>query len=258
MKQRIFAIACALCLVTACVFPAFAASPRLVDEAGLLSGAEAAEVEHLLDEISTRQGLDIVVVTVDSTDGAEPMDFADDYFDYHDYAADGILLLVAMEESDWWVSTTGYGITAVTDAGLEYMADRFVPMLSDGDYAEAFRCFANLCDEFVTRAKTGDPYDSHNLPKAPFAVIRNLLIALGIGLVAALIATGSMKKKLKSVAMQARADEYVTPGSLQLTHSRDFHLYTHIDRREKPQASSGSTTHVSSSGTTHGGGGGKF
>jgi len=258
MKQKLFAFLCVLCLLTVCINPVFATAPRLADDAALLSRAETSEVEKLLDEISARHNMDIVIVTVDSTDGASPMEFADDYYDYHDYAPDGILLLISMEDSDWWVSTTGYGIRAVTDAGLEYMSDRFVPMLSDGDYAEAFTCFARLCDKFITQAKSGEPYDTHNLPKDPFSFVGSLVIALVIGLVVALIVTGTMKRKLKSVVFQPRADAYMAQGSMQLTHSRDFHLYTHLDRREKPQSSSGSSTHVSSSGRIHGGGGGKF
>ena len=186
------------------------------------------------------------------------MDFADDYYDYNGYRADGILLLVSMEDSNWWISTAGYGITAVTDAGLDYMSDQFVPYLSDEEFAQAFEKFADLCDEFITQAKTGDPYDSHNLPKEPFSLVTNLLIAFGIGLVVAWIVTGSMKAKLKTVRQQAKADDYIASGSLQLTHSRDLFLYTHLDRREKPKSGSGSSTHTSSSGTTHGGGGGKF
>lgn len=258
MKRKLFILITAICLLAACVFPAYAASTRLVDEADLLSNNEKAAITKQIDEISTRQGLDIVIVTVDSTDGSTPMEYADDYYDYHDYNADGVLLLVSMEDSDWWISTSGYGITAFTDAGISYIADCFVPYLSDGDYAEAFQTFAGLCDEFITQAKAGDPFDTHNLPKAPFRTGLNLGIALIIGLVAAFLVTGSMKRKLISVRAQAKADDYVTPGSLQISYSRDFHLYTHLDRREKPKSGSGSSTHVSSSGTTHGGGGGKF
>lgn len=258
MKRKFLILTTVLCLLVSFAVSAYAAAPRLADEAWLLTGTEAAQIEGMLDAISNRQGVDVVIVTVDDTGGKSPMDFADDYYDYNDYGADGILLLVSMEDHDWWVSTTGYGITAVTDAGLEYIADRFVPYLSDEEYATAFEVFAQLCDEFITQAKTGDPYDSHNLPKDPFETGINLVIALVIGLVAALIATGSMKRKLKTVRQQVKADDYVAAGSMQLNYSRDFHLYTNISRREKPQSSSGSSTHTSSSGATHGGGGGKF
>lgn len=240
------------------VLPVSAASPRLADDAGLLSGTEYAAIEKQLDKLSTQYGLDVVIVTTNSTGSRTPMEYADDYFDYNDYAPDGVLLLVSMEAGDWWISTTGYGITAFTDAGIKYIGNQVVPYLSDGKFAEGFSVFADLCDQFLTQAESGDPFDTHNLPKAPFKLLRNMILALVIGLAAAFFATGSMKKKLKSVVQKAQADDYVTPGSLQITKSRDFPLYTHLDRREKPKSGSGSSTHTSSSGTTHGGGGGKF
>lgn len=251
-----------VCLLTAFCLTANAASPLLTDDADLLTSAEEAALEAKLAEISARQGVDIVIVAVESTGSGNTRDFADDWFDYNDYRKDGILLLVSLAYSDWYVSTTGYGITAVTDAGLDYMSDRFVPYMSDGDFATAFDTFAELCDSFITQAKTGDPYDIDNMPKEPFSAGFNLVVAIVIGFVVALIATGVMKGKLKSVRQQVRADNYVTPDSLQLTHSRDLFLYSHVTKTERVQSSSssrgGSSTHRSSSGRSHGGGGGKF
>ncbi|MBQ8909479.1 MAG: TPM domain-containing protein [Oscillospiraceae bacterium] len=258
MKRKLFIWIAVLCLLATSILPAHAATSRLDDDAGLLSLSEEKEIAELLDEISQRHEMDIVVVTADSLDGLSPMEYADDYYDYGGYGEDGILLLVSIADNDWYVSTAGYGITAITDAGLTYMSKRFVPYLSEGEYGKAFETFAQLCDEFITQAKTGDPYDTHNLPKDPFAAGVNLVIALVIGLVVALIATGIMKGKLKTVRQQAKADDYVEKGSMRLDYSRDLFLYTHLDRREKPKSSSGSSTHISSSGTTHGGGGGKF
>ena len=258
MNRRMISLLAILFILTVCVLPVVAASPRLVDDAGLLSEKECTAIENRLDDLSAQYGLDVVIVTTDSTGGRSPMEYADDYFDYNGYASDGVLLLISMEESDWWISTTGYGITAFTDAGIEYIGKNIVPYLSDGEYAQAFNEFADLCDQFLSQAKAGDPFDTHNLPKEPFRLVRNAIIALVIGLVSAFIVTGSMKSKLKSVIQKAQANDYVTPGSLQITHSRDFHLYTHLDRKEKPKSSSGSSTHTLSSGRTHGGGGGKF
>ena len=258
MKRKMILLLAAVFVLVSFVLPVSAASSRLADEAGLLSDAECAAVEKQLDALSAQYGLDVVIVTTQSTGDSTPMEYADDYFDYNNYASDGVLLLISMEESDWWISTTGYGIQAFTDAGIAYIGDKVVPYLSDGEYADAFTAFADLCDQFLAQAKAGDPFDTHNLPKEPFKLVRNVIVALVIGLAAAFLATGSMKKKLKSVVEKAQANDYVTPGSLQITQSRDFHLYTQLNRVEKAQSSGGSSTHTSSSGTTHGGGGGKF
>lgn len=258
MKRNIISLLTILLILTALVLPASAASPHLADGAGLLSDPECAAIEKRLEELSIQYGLDVVIVTTQSTRGSTPMEYADDYFDYNDYAPDGVLLLVSMEEGDWWISTAGYGITAFTDAGIEYIGEMILPYLSDGEYEAAFRMFADLCDQFLAQAGSGDPFDTHNLPKAPFNPVWSGLLALVTGPAAAFFATGSMKKKLKSVAQNEQANDYVTPGSLHITRSRDFHLYTHLDRVEKAASSGGSSTHTASSGTTHGGGGGKF
>ena len=267
VKKRILTVLFALLLCMVVVIPTFAASdlPRLVDNADLLTDSEESTLLSKLNEISERQQADVVVVTVDTLDGKTPMDYADDFYDYNGYGfgadKDGVLLLVSMEDRDWWMSTTGYGITAITDAGIEYISEKFLSDLSDGDYADAFTTYAELCDDFFTQARSGQPYDTGHMPKQPFNIARNLLIALIVGFVIALIATGVMKGKLKTVRFQSAASNYVKANSMNVTESRDMFLYTHVDRRAKPKdtdSSSGSSTHTSSSGSTHGGGGGKF
>ena len=267
VKKRILTVLFALLLCMVVVIPTFAASdlPRLVDNADLLTDSEESTLLAKLNEISERQQADIVVVTVDTLDGKTPMDYADDFYDYNGYGfgadKDGVLLLVSLEDRDWWMSTTGYGITAITDAGIEYISEKFLSDLSDGDYADAFTTYAELCDDFFTQARSGQPYDTGHMPKQPFNIARNLLIALIVGFVIALIATGVMKGKLKTVRFQSAASNYVKANSMNVTESRDMSLYTHVDRRAKPKdtdSSSGSGTHTSSSGSTHGGGGGKF
>ena len=239
---------------------------RVVDMAELLSDSDKTALLSKLDEISERQKLDIVVLTVNTLDGKTPRDYADDFYDYNGYGfgenKDGILLLVSMEDRDWWISTTGYGITALTDAGIEYISEKFLSDLSDGDYAQAFTTYAELCDQFITQAKTGEPYDIGNMPKEPFNVAWNILVAFVIGLVVAFVVTNIMKKQLKTVQLKSEANNYVKANSMILTENRDLFLYNQVSRRARPKetdnSSGGSSTHTSSSGTSHGGGGGKF
>lgn len=267
IRKQLFGALLALLLCVAMAVPAFAASdmPRLADNAGLLTDSEQSRLLNKLDEISDRQQVDVVVVTTDSLKGKTPAAYADDFYDYNGYGygadCDGVLLLVSIEDRDWHISTCGYGMTAVTDDGVDYISEQFLSDLSDGNYAEAFATYAELCDEFITQAKTGQPYDGDHMPKAPFSAVKSLLISMVIGLVIALIVTGIMKGKLKSVRMQAAAASYVKANSLHITESRDMFLYHTVDRREKPKSNSssgGSSSHTSSSGQTHGGGGGKF
>lgn len=269
MKKRIFSIFFVMLLFFLPTSMAFAAedAPRLVDEADLLSDSEETELRDKLDEISERQKVDLVVVTVDSLEGKSPVEYADDFYDYNGYGFgdeyDGVLFLISMEERDWYISTAGYGITAITDAGREYISEKFLEDLSDGEYGAAFTTFAELCDAFITQAREGNPYDVGNLPKEPFPFLMNLAIALIAGFILSFIVTSVMRGKLKSVHSQSVADSYIKRDSMHLTKQSDLFLYRHVDRRKKPENdqasnSGGSVTHTSSSGSTHGGGGGKF
>lgn len=262
MKKRLFGVLFAILLCLSLSVSAFAQSdmPLLVDDADLLIDSEESTLLSKLENISNNQQMDIVIVTVNDLYGETPRDYADDFYDFNGYSEDGVLLLVSMEDSDWYISTSGYGITAITDAGLEYMADQFLDDLSNGNYYDAFVTYADLCNEFINMARSGDPFDVEDLPKEDFNYITSLLVSLGIGLVVAFIITGRMKGKLKTVRRQTEATDYVKTSSMKVTQSRDLFLYKHIDRHAKPQESTsgGSRTHTSSSGRTHGGGGGKF
>lgn len=269
MKKRIFMVYFALVLLFFPVSPVFAAedAPRLVDGADLLTDSEETALRDKLDEISERQQVDLVIVTTDSLEGKSPMEFADDFYDYNGYgfgdSYDGVLFLISMEERDWHISTTGFGITAITDAGREYISENFLEDLSDGEYGAAFTTFAELCDAFITQAREGRPYDVGNLPKEPFPFLMNLAIALIAGFILSFIVTSVMRGKLKSVYSQPMADSYIKRDSMHLTKQSDMFLYRHVNRRRKPENDSsshsgGSVTHTSSSGRSHGGGGGKF
>lgn len=266
MKKRIFNILLAMILCVVMVTPAYAEAymPRVVDNAGFLTDKEQSELQEKLDEISEKYQVDVVVVTTDTLDGKTPQAYADDFYDYNGYGFgeeyDGVLLLVTADR-DWCISTTGYGITAFTDSGIDYISDKFLPYLKDDNYAEAFSTYAELCDDFLNQAQTDKPYDGDNMPKEPFNVLSKLAVAMGIGIAVSLIVTGSMKGQLKSVRFQAAAGDYVKANSMNITESRDMFLYNTITRTEiskSEDSSGGSSTHTSSSGTTHGGASGKF
>lgn len=236
---------------------------RLVDAADLLTESEKSSLLAELDEVSRRQKMDIVVVTAESLQGYTAQEYADDFYDYGGYGygagKDGILLLVSMEERDWWISTCGYGISVFTDAGIEYLSEQFLGDLSDGEYASAFHTFVSQCDAFITQAREDEPYDRENPPRAPLSLIW-IPAAFASGLVLALLVVAVMKSRLKTVRSQAAAGSYIREGSMHITENREFFLYRNVHRTAKPKQnhSSGSSVHTSSSGTTHGGGGGKF
>lgn len=271
MKKKISILLFVFALCLSMPFPTYAADNgfadayyRVIDMADLLTDSEEATLITELDEISQRQNMDVVVATTDSLEGYSVRDYADTLYDQCGFGygsnADGLLLLISMEDRDWYISTCGYGITAFTDAGIDYIGEQILSKLSEGEYMAAFEQYGELCDEFITQARSGKPYDKGSLPREPLSMIW-IPISLVIGFVIAKIAVGSMKSELKSVRSQAAANSYVKEGSMNVTESRDMFLYHTVTKTEKPKNDSsggGSSTHRSSSGRTHGGGGGKF
>ena len=96
MKKKIIPLFLAAAVSVSGVLPIGAVQPvtvmaenghpaRLVDNAGLLDEDEALELESKLDEISQEYDCDVVILTEETINGAEPMDYADDYFDYEGY-----------------------------------------------------------------------------------------------------------------------------------------------------------------------------
>ena len=235
---------------------------RIVDNADILTDSEEKSLLSKADEISERQKCDIAIVTVNSIEGKTPTEYTDDFFDYNGYGIgqnkDGILFLIAMNEHEWAISTHGYGITAFTDAGQKYMMKDVITNLSSGKYEKAFSVFLDYCDDYLTQAYTGTPYDSGNLPKEPVSSIW-ILGSLCIGAVIAFIILSTWKKQLKTVEMQNCADNYIVPNSFELSYENDVFLYDTIIKVEKPKDNdSGSSTHTSSSGEEHGGSSGSF
>lgn len=240
---------------------------RLLDTAYILSDAEADEITGLLDELSERQKMDVTIATVNNLDGYNSIEAcADDLYDYCNFGygadRDGLMFLVSMEEREWHISTCGYGITAFTDAGIQYVGGQMLDSLADGDYAEAFRIYAACCDDLIDQARAGHPFDEDDVPRKPMSLIVPL-VCIVIGAALGIAVVQGMKAQLKSVRKEKSAANYVRPGSMNLTGKQDLFLYSNVNRvkRETKSSSSGgggSSTHRSSSGTTHGGGGGKF
>ncbi len=259
--------------------------PLLVDDANLLNPAEQDELIYYLGNISRLHDFDVVVVTVDSLGEISPDLFADDYFDDKGYGAggdrDGILLLLSMEERDWAISASGYGMSVFAEYEMSEIRDRILPHLSQGEYLKAFQVYAERVDYFLAYAKSGDktpggdgsghgPDDLNVSVKGGFEWWSSprLLGALGIGLLIALIYSFSLKSKLKSVRMQKYAQSYLKGYRIDPVQSREIYLYSTVTRTKRSDDSSSSgrsgggggfsSGRTSSSGRSHSGMSGKF
>ena len=245
---------------------------RFTDDAGLLTPLQAVELIAKLDRISERHQFDTVVAVTRSlgsgfSRGRDARIYAADFFEHNGFGfgreLHGAILLLATEDRDFAFAASGFGFTAFTPAGQEYLIKLFLPYLQSNNYFEAFMAYADAVDDFVTKAKTGGPYDSGNIPltaeeRAEFrmyAVVGSLALAFLI----ALLVTVTWAKQLKTVQKENFANAYIRGGSMVVSVQQDTFLYSQVysvKRAQNPSAGGGSFR--SSSGGVFTGRSGKY
>ncbi len=263
--------------------------PLVVDDADILTENEESRLLSHLEAVSEELSCEIAVVTISSLNGKYVQDYADDYYDNNGYGYgtgdDGVLLLLAMDEREWAITTYGIPMYALSDRALYYMEEQMLPYLSGGNYYEGFVTFAAGCESYIrsylTLAESDkddpwvsfvedpdyeDDYDYDD--RTSFDVKGTLFVAVGIGVVIALVVVNSMKAKLTSVRSRGEANAYIRAGSFALRHRSDVFLYRNISRirRDTDHHTGGSrsgggsrsSSHRSSSGRSHGGRSGRF
>ena len=263
--------------------PAERTLPRFANasEATAMSDEDYNALNAKFDALSEELNFDIAVVTVDSIGEYSGIEsFADDVYDYYGYGmgeeADGALLLVDMGGREVWITTCGYGITAVTDAGIDYILDQIVPDIGAGNYYDGFSKYADIVAEMVKSAREGNIYDTYTFEDGSVqegygytekrsSPLKNI-VPVVIGVISGFLTTLGFKGQLSSVSMRSDADEYLKEKSFRLTDRQDRFVTRTLNRTPRPKETrsgggpraGGSSIHVSSSGRSHGGGGRRF
>ena len=304
MKKKLTAfIAICLMLVLTLALgasPAWASGlPKVVDEADVLTSSEEAELNSLLQQLGDEYGLDIVAVLANSYSGSDIGKYTENYYDSNGYGYDsegsGVIMLIALNDGEWYLDRVGYGVDMITDNDLDDMYDKVLPYLEDGDFYGAVGKFAEMtADCAEAYKKYGEPSGPSYPPgpephqKEEYPLAANLGISGALGALVSFISTARNKSKLKSVRSKEQASDYVRQGSLNLAVNRDLYLYSQVTRVPRPKQQNhaaqgaavaggamaggamahgmqqghrpqgGSSFHTTQSGRRHGGKGGKF
>ena len=221
-------------------------SGNVYDGAGLLTDDQISSLSDKLAEIEDQYQCDVAILTLEDANGYEVYDYAKAIYKRCGYGygsdKDGIMFIVSMAERRSELIAFGYGSTALTDYGREYILDEVAPTLSDGDYNKAFNTFADLISVFLKEARENIPYDvDHPAKLTLFSRLLPYLMSFGIALIVAAIVCSVLIASMKTASKKHRAAEYMEPGSFHLTKKRDYYLYTttHRVKREKQENSSG-------------------
>lgn len=251
--------------------------PSLVDEAGILQESQRQTVLSSLQSVEKRYGVRVAVVTVSGIQ-MKAWQFADRVLEemYTDGVNGNMVLVLDMKERDWFVATDSKMRRLISDNDVELLGKRFVPYLSQGNYAGGFRVYAaavNTKLRVQLQVKGGTSAAAQDaVPRQAdsaggstavrgiqqeggglqtellgFAAVAAMIIAYGVG--------SGLRKSMSNVSFNAGADQYLAQDSFELQHSEDTYLYTSVKVIPRPK-SSGTRGGFGRGG--HGGAGGKF
>jgi len=256
--RKILSICLTLLLIVCLAAPAAAAGNYVMDDAGLLTEQERAELNAYAAKIAETQEIGIYILTVyDYRDYGEEYEIFDVLWNYyHDNRLgwgenrEGMILMLSMRGRDY--ATFFYGDRteyAFNSYGQEQHETYFLDNFGYDDWYGGFMDYLTVAEDYMARAAAGDPVRESPWPMAMVFIC----IALAIAAIATLIEWG----KMKNVAMKTDALRYQTEAGLNLTVQTDQFIRQTVTRRKiQTQSSSGG------SGPRSGGGGsgrsGKF
>ena len=232
---------------------------RVIDNAGLFTAEEKANLLWLADRYSTTYNFDLIIVTERNIGNMSPEIYANNFFEYEGYGfgadRDGCLFLQVIDSRDYWFSTSGRGIRLLTTtAGNKLEAD-VLKHLRINSFYQANHAFLLGWEEFlILETKGGRTYN--------FFYRWNAILVLAAWFIAIAIGFGvvhSWKSQMNTALAQVYASRYIIPGSLKFNEKSDRFLYSRVSKtRVQKSSSSGGGSRPGSSGMSFGGRGGKF
>lgn len=280
MKQKLICVLLSLVLLLSVTITASAEETlwRVVDNADLLNPAEESAHEETIRLLREKYDMDVVILTVNTLNSKAPQEYADDYYDTNGYGCgeekSGLILLISMEERDWYISTCGNAIYALTDYGIQCLGEELLSGFRLS-YDAGFRMFLNSLPEYFEAYQNGTPIDGYADYSDDYyhgdqeeviyyeeEFTPSVKLSVLLGLIVAAISILIMRSRMNTKRPRRSASDYMQENSFHMRQQQDLYLYSNVSkvRKEAPKSPNGggSSVHRSSGGTRHGGGGGKF
>lgn len=265
--KRYFAILLALLLAACLAVTAFATGEQMshvIDRAGLFTDEQRQALEQRAQTISETYDFGVYIVTVedfkDYTNSSRIEKFAVKFYDENNFGCGddraGTMPMLSMAERDYDLDfNSRRADTIFTEAGRDWMENRFLVHFRGNDFYSGFNEYLNTCEEYLRAAQEGTPVGQGQGSSTGGGKL-SPAIALIPGAIAALLAGVITCAPMHSAKMKREADQYVVRGSLNLIRRSDMFLHRSVSRRPREtQTSSGSHSYSSGS---HSGRSGKF
>lgn len=213
MKKRVLALLVLIFLVFVPFVPAFASSsngtPRVTDDADLLSDNEEKQLEDKLEKISKKYKCDVIIITTESIGSSNPNAYAHSFFTDNGFGIgkqkSGVSFLVSMEDRDWAVTAHSKSAKKGAQKIFPYsktdaIGEAVLSDLSAGRYYSALDTYANQVESYLKK------YQMKKIASVPISIL--------VAFVISLIIMGSQKATLKSVHTQPAARSYLVTSNV--------------------------------------------
>jgi uncharacterized protein len=234
-----------------------------VDDAQLFDANQEQELLTYFENLSNDLGVEVIGVTTNDMNGNDAESYARQYYYDYDYDSDGIIMMIDMEDRSWALVSMGDLRNAFVRDVRDQMSNAFVPYLSGGDYAEAFKQYgADVSTYYQLYENHGAAYYDE-LDKLYYEQNKGTIFMMGagggllLGLIIAFIVRMSLVKQCKMVEMKPQARDYLIKNSMRMRTSQDYFLYSNVIRTARPRDDERSSSSSSSS-FDSGGSSGKF
>lgn len=259
--KRIFAT-----LILICVFALFAvpvsaeASETVVDEAGVLTRSERSSLAASAESFRRRYNADCVFLIIGSYryEGVSIETFADYWYDTNGCGVgpdrSGILLLLAVDDRECYISTCGSVLDEVSDYEIELILDDVTYYFADDDWYGGLSAFPGSAGRMIESVMESDGGGTNFGAKMLAVFLFPALIAFA--------AVSVMAYMMNNARGRSTAADYAVRDSFRLTGALDIFLSRHVAKTPRQTESGGGghggSSHISSSGVSHGGGGRSF
>lgn len=229
---------------------------RIFDEAELLTSDEENKLMEEINRVSTERKTDIIIVTTKDVQGKTWMNYADDFYDTHDFGYEkshgtGVLLLISMDTKSiqgrgTWISSSGDAEKYFNDSRSEKIFKNIKPELSKLAFYEA-------CNKFISYS---EEYLGHDALVPNF--LKSLIVQIGIAIIMSSMIVVLMVYRFRN-GKPIDSSTYLEGNSVKMNLSSDEFISQHTTVvKHSSKSGGGGGGHSSGGGFSHSGGGGSF
>ena len=213
--------------------------PYYVSDTANLVPDQWQKLETAAERVSEQYGCGVYIVTLqdyrDYGSYSSMRSFSEDFYNrYHlgiGEKQNGILLVLSMAERDY--SLIAYGSDAhyaFTDYGKTMLENSFLDDFRRDDWNGGFSDYISGCEQLLSRAADGNPVDVSYESRSGIPSELSNGIIIGVPLLVSFGASEGMKRRMKPVKPQSRADEYIVPGGIHFNLKRDVFVNRTVSR----------------------------